>query len=51
MISPEESSRLRAQLAELERWCRSMREDLGQAVAEAEVPTNIDDRVPTLKRP
>jgi len=49
-ISAEESARLRGQLAELERWCRSMREDLGHAFAEADIPTNIDDQVPTLKR-
>jgi hypothetical protein len=35
-ISSEESTALRAQLAELERWCRSMREDLGRAAAETE---------------
>ncbi len=50
-ISLEEASRLRAQLAELERWCRSMREDLGRAAAHVEHPTEVDDMVPTLRRP
>ena len=50
-ISNEEATRLRAQLAELERWCRSMREDLGRAAAEAEVTTNVDDAVATMRKP
>jgi len=51
-ISAAESSRLRTQLAELERWCRSMREDLGRAAAhvEGEHTTEVDDAVPTLRR-
>jgi serine/threonine protein kinase len=48
-ISIEESTRLRSQLAELERWCRSMREDLGRAASHLE-STDVNDAVPTLKR-
>jgi serine/threonine protein kinase len=50
-ISLDEATRLRAQLAELERWSRSMREDLGRAAAHVEHPTEVDDMVPTLRRP
>ncbi len=58
-ISMEESARLRTQLAELERWCKSMREDLGRAAVGVEHPTNAapiptspdeDDVVPTRRR-
>jgi hypothetical protein len=59
-ISLEESSRLRSQLAELERWCKSMREDLGRAAVGVEHPTTVaplappdadaDDMVPTRRR-
>jgi hypothetical protein len=49
-ISGDESARLRAQLAELERWCRSMREDLGRAASHVDQPTEVDDAVPTLRR-
>lgn len=52
-ISNDESTRLRAQLSELERWCRSMREDLGRAASECEaalVTTGVDDAVPTLRK-
>ncbi len=49
-ISIEESTRLRAELAELERWCRSMREDLGRAASQCEVTTNVDDAVPTMRK-
>jgi len=53
-ISSEESMRLRTQLAELERWCRSMREDLGRAAAHGEPgehhPTDIDELAPTMNR-
>ncbi len=52
-ISSDESTRLRAHLAEVERWCRSMREDLGRAASECEaalVTTGIDDAVPTLRK-
>jgi serine/threonine protein kinase len=50
-IYPEESTRLRAQLAELERWCRSMREDLGRAAAEHESTAEMDEAAPTLRKP
>jgi serine/threonine-protein kinase len=50
-ISLDESARLRAELAELERWCKSMREDLGRAASQAEVTTNVDDAVPTMRKP
>ena len=50
-ISIEESTRLRAELAELERWCRSMREDLGRAASAGEITTNVDDAVPTMRKP
>jgi len=49
-ITLEEATRLRAQLAELERWCKSMREDLGRAASGAEHPTDVDDMVETLRR-
>ena len=49
-ISLDEATRLRTQLAELERWCKSMREDLGRAASGAEHPTEVDDMVPTLRR-
>ncbi|HEY1958926.1 MAG TPA: serine/threonine-protein kinase [Polyangiaceae bacterium] len=50
-ISSEESLRLRTHLAELERWCRSMREDLGRAASHVEAhPTDIDELSPTIRR-
>ncbi|HEX4512203.1 MAG TPA: hypothetical protein VH054_01670, partial [Polyangiaceae bacterium] len=58
-ISLDESARLRSQLAELERWCKSMREDLGRAAVGVEHPTtaapiptpdDADDMVPTRRR-
>jgi serine/threonine protein kinase len=49
-ISSEESAALRAQLAELERWCCSMREDLGRAAAETEITSQIEDAAPTLRK-
>jgi serine/threonine protein kinase len=49
-ITLDEATRLRSQLAELERWCKSMREDLGRAAAGADHPTDVDDMVPTLRR-
>jgi len=49
-ISLAEAAALRAELAELERWCRSMRDDLGRAAAEAEATTGVDDAAPTLRK-
>jgi eukaryotic-like serine/threonine-protein kinase len=51
-ISLDEATRLREQLAEVERWCRSMRDELGRAAMQgAEHPTDVDDAVATLRKP